>query len=203
MPDSMIRGLWSAWEAVFHFLWKMKPIGSNGPYLFYVSKQRYLGYPFTVDGIQVNKYDAVIELHMNNDLILKILQEQRSAVGLAVKLLQEAKRSFPMLAQCVSSSEYDGINVLYGVTFINRAVERFGLHTFPIRRKMLAELSTWYLKKLLVMVNPEGTKLIEEHPDTFLPRVVAISRARLLELFPPVTQGETAESQASTAPATS
>lgn len=186
MPGSIVQSLWSTWESMFHVLWRVKPIGTDKPYLFYVSEQRYFGHPFTVDDVQVKKGDRVIEMHMNNQLIVEILREQKSAVGIAVRLLQEAKRSFPVLATYVSVPEFDHIHVLYGVTFINRSVERFGFHTFPIRRKVLASFTSWYLKKLFAIVNPIGKTLIEEHPDTLVPRVVAISRARFLANFPPV-----------------
>lgn len=190
MPGSIVQALWSKWEIVFHRLWHVQPIAAGGPYMFFVSKQRYLGHPFTVDGVTVNKGDTVIELHMNNDMLIEILRDQKSAVGIAVRLLQEAKRSFPKLAEFVAEPGFDGIEVMYGVTFINRSVERFGFHTFPIRRKLLAGLTTWYLKRLFVAVNPRARQMIQEHPDTLVPRVVAISRARFLSSFKTNTQGE-------------
>ncbi len=190
MPGSLIQSLWSTWERIFHRLWHVQPISDDGPYLFYISEQRYLGHKFEVDGVTVSRFDKVFELHMNNELIVHILREQKSAVSIAVRLLQEAKRAFPAMSRFVSKPEYDHIKVMYGVTFINRSVERFGFHTFPIRRRLLAGMTTWYLKKLFVIVNPLGAKLIQDHPETLVPRVVAISRARFLEEFPADTSDE-------------
>lgn len=192
VSNGWIRAAWMKWEAVFHRLWHVEPLG-EGKYLFFVSVSRYYGHPFTVDGQRVSRFDRVLELHMNNDMLLEMLQEQKTSIGFAVKLLQETKRSFPVLAKFVAQPRFEEIRVLYGVTFINRSVERFGFYTFPIRSRGLSAITTWYLKKVFAVFNPHGKELMKSHPETFVPRLIAMSREKIIAEYLLKGQGAAVE----------
>lgn len=180
MIKSAMVKLWSAWELIFRTLWRVRPIHDTDEHLFFVSMRRYLGSSFTVDDVTVNRLDYIIELHFNNDVFFRTLREQRSLVGVAVKLIQEAKRSLPVLADYVRQPQFAKANVLMGVTFIHRGVQRFGFHTFPIQQRWMHYLTSWHLSNVVRVVNPNGSAMLEAHPSEFVPMIVAISKAKLI-----------------------
>ncbi|KPV45557.1 YkoP family protein [Alicyclobacillus ferrooxydans] len=186
MAGETYRKLWMAWERVFNVAAHVQNLSDDGEeYLFHVAKRRYMGHPFTVDGVEVHAFDPVIELHMNNELLAQILSQETSMVRVAVKLIAEAKRSFPALVKHVSSEEYEREQVLYGTTFIHRSVERFGFSTFPFYWRWSEIIFTRYLQLVFRAVNPRAADLLKNHADTFVPRVVAISKQKLVQLHAP------------------
>lgn len=184
MARPIIRTLWMAWEAVFRLFARVHPLVEDESHLFLVAKRRYLGRPFTVDGIRVKRFERVIELHFNNEMVLDFLQgEHKSLVGTTVKLLREGKRSMPILANRVSTREFDDQEVLYGVTFIHRGVEQFGFHVIPLRSKWIEKMTAWHLRNLFRVINPNAATLLATHPGAFVPKLVAISKRHLVELY--------------------
>jgi hypothetical protein len=178
-----MHALWHAWEWLFHVVMRLEPLRAGEAHLFYLSVRRYMGRPFVVDGVQVKRFDKVIELHMNNDLLLQVLRETDNLVSLAVRLLQIAKRDLPILAERVASRRFAKAHVLLGITFIHRSVERFGFQSFPIRGRFVRRVTTWHLRNVLRIVNPHADHLFRSHPDAFVPKVVAISKDRLIQQF--------------------
>ncbi|GGJ09928.1 hypothetical protein GCM10010885_18830 [Alicyclobacillus cellulosilyticus] len=175
--------LWMAWERVFAWMARLHPLRPGERHMFFIARRRYLGHPFVVDGVEVRRFDPVLELHMNNEILMEGLREGGPLFGVIVKLLQEAKRSLPVLAERAMDEEFRDVRVLYGVTFIHRGVERMGFTSFPIRNRLLCRLTTWYLHQLLRIVNPHADELLATHADAFVPKVVAISKARLVQMY--------------------
>lgn len=188
MARQIVFWVWKAWEFLFRFFGHVRPLSKDEPYLFYVATRRYMGKPFVVDGITVRRFDTVVELHMNNALLVDTLRNQSSLVGLAVKLVQEAKRSLPVLAENLTAPQYEEAQVLYGITFIHRGIERFGFQSLPIHRVWLRKLATWHLTHVFKIVNPNAEKILLQHPGVFEPKMVAISKEQLLATYGPGNQ---------------
>lgn len=188
MAQKVVFWIWKAWEFLFRFFGHVRPLRKDEPYLFYVAKRRYLGKPFVVDGVTVKRFDLVVELHMNNSYLVNKLRHQTGLVGLAVQLVQEAKRSLPVLAESLSASKFDDVQVIYGITFIHRSVERFGFHTLPIQRQFWRNLATWHLTHVFRIVNPNADQILLHHPGVFEPKMVAISKEHLLSAYGPGSQ---------------
>lgn len=181
MATRLVRAIWGTWENVFRAAGRVRPLKPGETYLFCIAKRRYFGRPFTVDGILVRRFEPIIELHMNNDLLLKELREQPNLVGLAVKLLQEMRRALPVLAERAASSEFEYTRVLLGITFVHRGVERFGFHALPLRHPVMRALASWHLRRVYQFVNPGADTLFETHASAFVPKLVVISKQRLME----------------------
>jgi len=179
----VVYSLWKSWENLFRKLARVKPLEENQTYLFHIAKRRYLGRAFTVDGISVKRFDTIVELHMNNQLIERALQDPVNVVVVAVQLLREAKRSLPVLADCVTGPNYHHVQVLLGVTFMHRSVERLGFRTFPIANKSIRLITNWYLRFILSIVNPNAKKLLKSHATEFVPKIVAISKQKLIHEY--------------------
>lgn len=185
MGRYIVFHVWKTWEFLFRFLGRVRPLRRNEPYLFYIAKRRYLGRSFDVDGITVHRFDVVVELHMNNAMLVRTLRDQTSLVGLAVYLVKETRRALPVLAERLSSSQFQGVKALYGITFIHRGVERFGFRILPIRRPLIRRLATWHLTNVFRIVNPNAEAILRDHASVFEPKMVAMSKKHLLSFYGP------------------
>jgi hypothetical protein len=178
-----MHAIWQAWEHLFHFLMRVQPIRPGEAHLFLLSVRPYMGRPIEVDGITVKRFDPIIELHMNNDLLAQVLREADGLVGLAVRLLQIAKRDLPLLAERVAGEEFARAKVLMGTTFIHRSVERFGFHVMNVDNVVWRTIVKWHLRNVFRMVNPNAAEFFHTHADEFVPKLVAISKDKLICQF--------------------
>lgn len=173
---------WRLSEFAFKVIAGVKPIGSE-PNLFLIAHRRYLGRPFTVDGVKVRRFDKVLEIHMNNELVLETLHQHDTLVATTVNLLKEARKSLPVLAQYAKTHSGDSVQVLYGITFINRGIERLGFSVLPIYNNFFREYTRQHLQGLFRKLNPNANQFLEEHEDLYVPMVVAISKQNLLQRY--------------------
>ncbi|WP_407655207.1 YkoP family protein [Alicyclobacillus dauci] len=175
--------LWKSWDAIFRLVTQMKPLKRGESHLFFIKKRRYLGPPFSVDGVNVRPLDPVIELHMNNRLLAQVVRNQSSLVRTSIKLLKETKRSLPILADRIGSHAYQRTQVVYGITLIHRGVERFGFHVFPIDSKTVRTILTWYLHNIFRAFNPNANSILNKRPELFVPKVVVMSKKQLINSY--------------------
>lgn len=175
--------LWMLWERLFHVVMRLQPLVPGESHLFFFSVRRYFGRPFVAGDVTVKRFDRVIEIHMNNQLIMQLMRETDSLMALVVRLIQLAKRDLPLLAQRLASPEFDGIGVLIGTTFIHRSVQHFGFQTRDISSRLWRGLVQRHLRFVFRMVNPHADEFLRSHAEVFVPKLVYISRARLLQRF--------------------
>jgi len=182
---NFVYRLFQGWEKIFRFIARVHPIRENAgkPDLFFIAKRTYLGRTFSADGVKVRPFQKVVELHMNNDLLKQVLKSEKSLVAVAVTLIREARQSLPHLAEVLSLPEYDDVEVLYGVTFIHRGIQKLGFHTAEIRNRLIRRISTWYLLHLFNMVNPDAKSVLERHHEGFYPKMVAMTKSELLARY--------------------
>ncbi len=174
---------WDLWEAGFRWLFKVRPIRPGVEDLFYMSKAHYIGKPFVIDGVVVKRGQPVVELHVNNAVVARVLKKEQNILASTVKLLQMARQSLPALAQRMADPEFADVQVLYGITFIHRGIERMGFEAFPLRNRLFAPVTRWYLRQVLKAFNPEANRLLAAHPDAFVPKLVATTKARLIAMY--------------------
>lgn len=175
--------LWRAFEYMFAKLGRVREIDPAQEMIFKIAKRTYLGRKFEVQGVPVRRGDKVIELHVNNELVMNILQEEHSLVAASVKLLIHARNSLPALASYLTSEEFAGRDVLYGISFIHRGISRLGFETLPMHDTLFRRLTTWHLKRLYRVVNPEGTAAISARQTDFVPKIVAMSKQELFRRY--------------------
>ncbi len=181
--DQLHSLVWRSCDSLVRVATRIKPLERGESFLFCITKHRYLGRPFSVDGVCVQRFDPVIEIHLNNKLVAQVILEEHSVVGLAKRLIKEARRSLPALAHCVASPKYQKVKILYGTTLIHRGVKPFGFSTYDIHSPTIRRFLAWYLRNILRMANPNAYVLSKSHPDIFNPKIVAISKQRLIQEY--------------------
>jgi hypothetical protein len=189
-PSRVHNWVWRTVDKCFRSLAGVRPLNGDERHLFRLAQRRHLGRPFTVDGVVVRRFDPVIEIHMNNEVLEDLLREERSIVGVAVRLIREARHALPALADCVAGEAYQKAKVLYGITFIHRGVERFGFCTYPVPNRASRWFFGWYLRHIFRLANPDAARLLQSHRDLFEPRIVAIPKHRLIRQFRPQASQE-------------
>ncbi len=175
--------VWDYWDRTVRLITRIKPLKHDESHLFCIGQHRYLGRGFTVDGVNVHRFDRVIGLHLNNAMLTQVLHENPTLVSIAIRLLQEVNKSLPILADCVSSQKYRKAKILFGITLIHRGIEKFGFHVFPVKKKITNTFFTWYLRNIFCTFNPNGNSLIQARPEAFVPKFVAISKRKLIESY--------------------
>ncbi|MCL6594051.1 MAG: polysaccharide deacetylase [Alicyclobacillus sp.] len=178
-----------AFEWVFRLVARVRPLDPCHRHLFLIARRTYLGRPFTVDGVSVKPFDQVVELHLNNTLLAELLREEKSPVSVALRLLEETRRSLPVLANALQETRYASAQAVYGITFVHRHISRFGFTVLPLRSRWLRRLVGWHLRHVLRAVNPRAGELLLTRPGDFEPKLVAAGKQRLIRLhLPPQTE---------------
>jgi hypothetical protein len=176
--------IWMAWEHFFHIAFRLEPIHPKEEnHLFYIAKRTYMGRSFKVGAEIVRPFDEVVELHMNNQLLVRYMREDPQLVSLAVRLVREAKKSMPLLADVVRQQRFAKARVIYGVTFIHRGITRLGFSALPMRNIVARRLTRWHLKHVLRLINPDAARILSTHPNDFVPMLVAISKDELIQKY--------------------
>jgi hypothetical protein len=181
--EQIHRMVWRSCDSLFRVAARVKHLDEGESHLFCITQHRYLGRPFSVDGVEVRRFDPVIEIHMNNQRLNQVIHEEDAVVSLAARLIKETRRSLPALANCMASHKYQKVKILYGTTLIHRGVERFGFSTHPIQSPTIHRFLAWYLRNILRMSNPSAHALSKSHPDICNPKIVAISKQRLIQEY--------------------
>ena len=181
--SKMVKAVWLLWERFFHFAFRLEAIHPGGDYLFFIAKRTYIGRRFSVGNEVVKPFDKVIELHLNNKMLVEAISQEPQLVGLAVRLVKEAKRSMPILAQAVRNPRFDNVRVIYGVTFINRGITRLGFQVLPMQNNLAKKLTTWHLKNVLRVMNPDANRIMNSHENVMEPMLVAVSKDELIARF--------------------
>jgi len=183
-PLSNLRmDTWRFWDHALRRFARIKPINLDNANLFCIKQRRYLGSSFSIDDIIIRRLDPILELHLNNRLIVQMLQEENNVIRLALHLLMEANRCFPALAEYVGRPEFERAKILYGVTFIHRGIERFGFQILPIPNKFLRSFLGWYLRNIFAAFNPNAKSLLKTRPQIFVPMRIAMSKDQLIYHF--------------------
>ena len=100
-----IRSLvWRSCDSLVRVVARIKHLEQGESHLFCIAKHRYLGRPFSVDGVCVRRFDPVIEIHMNNKRLAQVMREQDSVVSLASKTHKRGKTFVTRSCQLCSFS---------------------------------------------------------------------------------------------------
>jgi hypothetical protein len=175
--------LWRAFEYVFARVSRVKEIHPGQQEMFLIANRTYYGRAFIVQGVPVHRRDKVVELHVNNELVMKILRQESSLVAVSVRLLVETKKALPALAAYLADDRFADRQVLYGISFMHRGISRLGFETFPIHDGLLKRLITWHLKRLFRIVNPHSEDALRHREADFVPKMVAMSKQELMRRY--------------------
>lgn len=176
--------LWLMWEMVFHWMFQLRTVTPEDPFLHY-RKRRYQGNTVVMDnGEELRKGDQVIELHFDNQKLFRIGVYSRSTMQLAIKMIRSMEKELPTLVgQIQSDPSLAEAKALYGVSMINRGPEKFGFSIRDLPGGLFARSTQIYLKILLSIIHPTGQKRLKERSEKLVPKLMLLPMNQLLSTY--------------------
>ncbi|RIE03092.1 polysaccharide deacetylase family protein [Cohnella faecalis] len=153
---------WMLWEKLFHVTFRLKPIGDGKSFNYRVRK--YSGpVVYLRDGKTLRSGDKIMEMHFENRMLYDMGMNSRSAVHTAIRLVRSVADALPFYARELESlPDRDDVKALYGVSIIHRGSDGLGFQIFDLPRGMFSWTSDLYLRFMMSIITPEGSKRVRE-----------------------------------------
>ncbi|MEN1987827.1 polysaccharide deacetylase family protein [Paenibacillus hubeiensis] len=180
----MIVAAWLGWEKVFHWAYQLRTASPKDPMLHYRTRV-YHGAQIELEGGKwLRNGDPMIELHFDNKKLFELGSTSRSSMHLAIRMIRTMEQQFPDLArQIAADPELSSAKALYGVSMINRGPEKFGFTVRDLPPGPFSSASKIYLKLLLSVIHPSGTKRLRERSEQLVPKLIVIPLEDLLQRY--------------------
>jgi len=177
----VVVGLWLAWEQVFQFIFRLKTVSPDHPFLHY-RLRKYQGQPLTMeDGSILDKGDKVIELHIDNRQLFELGIHSRSSAQLAIRMIRRMNQELPLLADRIAADEdLVRAKALYGVSMLNRGPEKFGFTVLDLPEGWFARSTKFYLSVLMSVIHPDGGARLKERSEVLIPKMILMPIPQLL-----------------------
>lgn len=179
----MLVACWLGWDKLFHLMFRVKRTGADS--IFHYRKRKYRGKTLELaNGTTIETDDEVIELHLDNRMLVRLMMESRSMMHVAILLIREVEKGLPKLAeQLVGKDAFKQVRGLYGVTMINKGASQFGFDLFELEPGLFDRLTRFYLKLLMFVLHPSGKKRLKGNSGKLSPRILVMSMEELCKRY--------------------
>ncbi|MEK4364361.1 polysaccharide deacetylase family protein [Paenibacillus sp. FSL M8-0212] len=180
----IVVALWLDWEKLFHWVYHLRTASPEDPMLHFRSRVYHGARVEMNDGHVIQNGDPVIELHFDNQKLFELGVTSRSSMHLAIRMIRTMEQQLPDLARMVAlEPELRSAKAIYGVSMINRGPEKFGFTIQELPPGPFSAASKVYLKLLLSVIHPAGTKRLKQRTEQLVPKMIAMPLDVLLERY--------------------
>lgn len=180
----LVVALWLGWEKLFHWVYHLRTASPEDPMLHFRSRVYHGARMEMSDGHVIQNGDPVIELHFDNQKLFELGVTSRSSMHLAIRMIRTMEQQLPDLARMVAlEPELRSAKAIYGVSMINRGPEKFGFTIQELPPGPFSAASKVYLKLLLSVIHPAGTKRLKQRTEQLVPKMIAMPLDVLLERY--------------------
>ncbi|MEO2257310.1 polysaccharide deacetylase family protein [Paenibacillus amylolyticus] len=180
----IVVALWLGWEKLFHWVYHLRTASPEDPMLHFRSRVYHGARVEMNDGHVIQNGDPVIELHFDNQKLFELGVTSRSSMHLAIRMIRTMEQQLPDLARMVAlEPELHSAKAIYGVSMINRGPEKFGFTVQELPPGPFSAASKVYLKLLLSVIHPAGTKRLKQRTEQLVPKMIAMPLDLLLERY--------------------
>ncbi|HOV80335.1 MAG TPA: polysaccharide deacetylase family protein [Bacillota bacterium] len=181
----VILRVWSLTDSAIRAVSGIKDIDGKNPFIFRFALRRHRGGDREVcDGVLLRRGDRYLELHINNELLLRQIGENASLERMAVKSMREVRNGLPALARFLSSNErFREISVILGISLLHRPAESLGFRVYDMKPGLLRTLTGCYQRFLLSVYRPGGSS---RYREKLTPKIIVITRDELMRRYLPV-----------------
>ncbi|MEK4077221.1 polysaccharide deacetylase family protein [Paenibacillus sp. FSL M7-0656] len=180
----IVVALWLGWEKLFHWVYHLRTASPEDPMLHFRSRVYHGARVEMNDGHVIQNGDPVIELHFDNQKLFELGVTSRSSMHLAIRMIRTMEQQLPDLARMVAlEPELRSAKAIYGVSMINRGPEKFGFTIQDLPPGPFSAASKVYLKLLLSVIHPAGTKRLKQRTEQLVPKIIAMPLDLLLERY--------------------
>lgn len=180
----IVVALWLGWEKLFHWVYHLRTASPEDPMPHFRSRVYHGARVEMNDGHVIQNGDPVIELHFDNQKLFELGVTSRSSMHLAIRMIRTMEQQLPDLARMVAlEPELRSAKAIYGVSMINRGPEKFGFTIQELPPGPFSAASKVYLKLLLSVIHPAGTKRLKQRTEQLVPKMIAMPLDLLLERY--------------------
>ncbi|MBT2282127.1 polysaccharide deacetylase family protein [Paenibacillus polymyxa] len=180
----IVVALWLGWEKLFHWVYHLRTASPEDPMLHFRSRVYHGARMEMSDGHVIQNGDPVIELHFDNQKLFELGVTSRSSMHLAIRMIRTMEQQLPDLARMVVlEPELRSAKAIYGVSMINRGPEKFGFTIQELPPGPFSTASKVYLKLLLSVIHPAGSKRLKQRTEQLVPKMIAMPLDVLLERY--------------------
>jgi hypothetical protein len=165
-------------------LFRVRPLQDSSD-IFHIRVRPYHGKHIQLnDGETIRQGDRIVELHFDNRKLYEIGMRSKTAMKTAIQLIRAVERVMPKLAELIlTRPEYAGVKGIYGVSLINRGPEQLGFSVIDLPRGLFSHITRLYLRLLLLIIHPKGTKRLKERTEMLVPKIIAMSTKELAKRY--------------------
>lgn len=185
--QSIIRPLWMIWEMGFGLLSRLRSVYASDFGICKVMVRKHRGESILCqDGTHVQDGDWIGELHLDNGKVLNLLKT-RGSDRAALRVARMASDSMKQIARSTEERpEMSQIKALVGITLLHRGITHgLGFEQHKVKSGIFERLTTSYLRLLLSVMHPEGSKRIDRRKEKLVPIMLVHSRDSLRKRFLP------------------
>lgn len=181
-----VQSLWMMWERVFDLVTKARSASVSQYGICKLVVRRYHGASMQChDGQWVYTGDWVGELHLDNKQVLELsrsLGPNRAALMTARQL----RDALHQISRAIDGTpELAKVTALTGITLLHRGiVYGLGFEQHPMKSRWLQWTTTYYLRLLLAVMHPSGTRRVRQSSEKLNPMVLMMTKKALLERYP-------------------
>lgn len=181
----LLIAVWMLWEKCVIKLLHIVPIDHENQLL----KLRVRAYGgnntiYLNDGEQITKGDRIVELHFDNNLLLKLSADSPSTIHLAIQIIRRTEQLMPLILQMLQNNpNYKDVKGLYGISLIHRGTKKLGFSVIDLPQGAFSFVTQCYLRLLLNVLHPQGRKRVRSKQDVLVPKIIAISRKELINRY--------------------
>ncbi|MCL6634470.1 MAG: polysaccharide deacetylase family protein [Peptococcaceae bacterium] len=179
--------LWGLIEPAIRRLAGIRDLGEGGQSIWRVALRRYRGRDWPMpDGSVLRPGDFYLELHLNNERLLSLIDENTSVERMALIAMREVRNGLPAVAGLLNSHErFRKVKALFGITLLHRGCSRLGFTAYDMKPGLFATLAGWYERWLLALFHPGGARSLKAYREKLSPKYVVMTRQELMRRYPP------------------
>lgn len=182
----LLRRLWGKADRQIRRLTGIKDMGDGKSSVWRIATRRYRGKDWTLPGGSVLRHgDQYLELHINNERLLTLLDENMPIERTSIIAMREVLNGLPILAELITSNKnFINIDVLLGITLLHRGLGRIGFKVVDMKPGLFRTVTCWYERWLLAVFHQGGFRNLKSYRYKLTPKYVVITRQDLMRRFP-------------------
>jgi peptidoglycan/xylan/chitin deacetylase (PgdA/CDA1 family) len=182
-----IRRLWGAIEKRIRWLAGIRDL-EDGASIWRVALRRYRGKEWPMPGASMLRAgDRYLEMHINNDRLMSLLNENTSVERMAIIAMREVRNGLPAVSRLlISDKRFKDVKVILGITILHRGTERIGFTVYNMKPGPFRTVTGWYERLLLAFFHPGGFKNLRAYRTKLSPKYVVMTREELIRRYPPI-----------------
>lgn len=184
LRQRLLRRIWRPTDKLIRLLSGISDV--PGSKIWRAALRRYWGKEWAMpDGSVLKPGDPYLELHINNERLMALMDENTSVQRTAVITLREVLRELPILAEYLQREEkLAQVNLVIAITLLHRGTGRIGFTVADLKPGLFKTFTNLYERWLLGIFHPGGFEKQQSYREKLTPKYVIMTREKLMARLP-------------------